>query len=156
MEWLEGYLSQWEGAVLIVSHDRYFLDKVVDHIWEMRSDGLEIYRGNYSAYLQQRQERWELRRQIFEAEKERLVKEVDYIKRNIAGQSTLAGQRQAAPAEPQVEPSRAWASRPCRGKSWIGDQRRGGYLDPHDGRRGGGPAHPRPAPAIQPPAPACT
>ncbi len=36
VEWLEGYLSQWEGATLIVSHDRYFLDKVVNHIWEMR------------------------------------------------------------------------------------------------------------------------
>ncbi|MBN1146343.1 MAG: ABC-F family ATP-binding cassette domain-containing protein [Anaerolineales bacterium] len=88
VEWLEGYLSQWEGAVLIVSHDRYFLDRVVDHIWEMRSGGLEVYRGNYSAYLQQRQERWELRQQIYAAEKERLEKELDYVKRNIAGQGT--------------------------------------------------------------------
>ena len=37
VEWLEGYLSQWSGATLIVSHDRYFLDRVVDHIWEMRT-----------------------------------------------------------------------------------------------------------------------
>jgi ATP-binding cassette subfamily F protein 3 len=88
VEWLEGYLSQWEGAVLIVSHDRYFLDRVVDHIWEMRSGGFEVYRGNYSAYLQHRQERWELRQQIYEAEKERLEKDLDYIKRNIAGQGT--------------------------------------------------------------------
>jgi ATP-binding cassette subfamily F protein 3 len=89
VEWLEGYLSQWEGATLIVSHDRYFLDKVVDHIWEMSKSGLETYRGNYSAYLQQRQERWDLRQQVFEAEKERLEKELDYIKRNISGQNTL-------------------------------------------------------------------
>jgi ATP-binding cassette subfamily F protein 3 len=89
VEWLEGYLSQWDGAALLVSHDRYFLDRVVDHIWEMRADGLEVYRGNYSAYLQQRQERWELRQQIFQAEKERLEKDMDYIKRNIAGQNTL-------------------------------------------------------------------
>ena len=39
VEWLEGYLSQWEGAALIVSHDRYFLDRVVDHIWEMSRSG---------------------------------------------------------------------------------------------------------------------
>ena len=88
VEWLEGYLSQWDGAVLIVSHDRYFLDRVVDHIWEMRATGLEVYRGNYTAYLQQRQLRWDLRQQIYEAEKERLEKELDYIKRNIAGQGT--------------------------------------------------------------------
>jgi len=88
VEWLEGYLSQWEGAALIVSHDRYFLDRVADHIWEMKGIGLEIYHGNYSAYLQQRQERWELSQNIYESEKSRLLKELDYIKRNIAGQNT--------------------------------------------------------------------
>jgi len=87
VEWLEGYLSQWSGATLIVSHDRYFLDRVVDHIWEMRSNGLEVYRGNYSAYIEQRQQRWELRQQLFASEKARLEKEMDYIKRNISGQN---------------------------------------------------------------------
>ena len=87
VEWLEGYLSQWSGATLIVSHDRYFLDRVVDHIWEMRSNMLEVYRGNYSAYIEQRQQRWELRQQLFAAEKARLEKELDYIKRNISGQN---------------------------------------------------------------------
>jgi ATP-binding cassette, subfamily F, member 3 len=87
VEWLEGYLSQWSGATLIVSHDRYFLDRVVDHIWEMRSDNLEIYRGNYTSYIQQRQHRWELRQQLFTSEKARLEKELDYIKRNISGQN---------------------------------------------------------------------
>ncbi len=89
VEWLEGALSQWEGAVLIVSHDRYFLDRVINQIWEMNRNGLEVYRGNYSAYLNQRQERWELRQKLFETEKERLEKELDYIQRNIAGQNTL-------------------------------------------------------------------
>ncbi|MCK4977334.1 MAG: ABC-F family ATP-binding cassette domain-containing protein, partial [Anaerolineales bacterium] len=88
VEWLEGYLYQWDGAKLLVSHDRYFLDKVVDHIWEMDTTGLETYRGNYTAYLQQRQERWELRQNLFESEKGRLQKELDYVKRNIAGQRT--------------------------------------------------------------------
>jgi ATP-binding cassette, subfamily F, member 3 len=89
VEWLEGYLSQWDGAVLIVSHDRYFLDKVVDHIWEMSANGIETYRGNYTAYVQQRQERWELRQQLFESEKARLLKEMEYVKRNISGQNVL-------------------------------------------------------------------
>ncbi len=89
VEWLEGYLSQWEGAVLIVSHDRYFLDRVANLIIEMMPGRSEVYHGNYSAYLLQRQERWQRRQDVFEKEKERLEKEVDYIKRNIAGQNTL-------------------------------------------------------------------
>ena len=67
IEWLEGTLRTWDGAVLLVSHDRYFLDRVVNTIWEMGRDNIEIYRGNYSAYLQQRQERWDRRRQEFDA-----------------------------------------------------------------------------------------
>lgn len=89
VEWLEGYLSQWQGAALIVSHDRYFLDRVVNQVWEMSSTGLEVYHGNYSAYLHQREERYQLRLQHFESEKERLLKELDYIRRNISGQNTL-------------------------------------------------------------------
>jgi ATP-binding cassette subfamily F protein 3 len=56
-------------------------------ILEMSRLGLEMYRGNYSAYLQQRQERWARRQEVFAAEKERLLKEADYIKRNITGQN---------------------------------------------------------------------
>ncbi len=88
VEWLEGYLNQWKGAVLLVSHDRYFLDRVVDHVWELQPDGLEVYRGNYSVYLQERQMRWERRGEVFESEKERLEQELDFIKRNITAQQT--------------------------------------------------------------------
>lgn len=88
IEWLEGTLRLWEGALLVVSHDRYFLDKVVNRIWEMSASHLEVYRGNYSAYLQQRQERWERHEQLYEAERERLGKELEFIRRHIAGQNT--------------------------------------------------------------------
>jgi ATP-binding cassette subfamily F protein 3 len=88
VEWLEGYLSQWPGAALLVSHDRYFLDKVVDHVWEMDHGRIQVYRGNYSAYVQQRQERWERAQQVHLSEKARLEKELDYVKRNISGQRT--------------------------------------------------------------------
>jgi ATP-binding cassette subfamily F protein 3 len=87
VEWLENYIKDWDGAALIVSHDRYFLDKVCNHIWEMGRTGFETYRGNYTHYLQQRHARWERRSKTFEAEKLRLEKELDYIKRNIAGQN---------------------------------------------------------------------
>ncbi|GAB4398737.1 MAG: ABC-F family ATP-binding cassette domain-containing protein [Anaerolineales bacterium] len=89
VEWLEGYLSQWQGAALIVSHDRYFLDRVCNQIWELTPNGLETYRGNYSAYVQQRQERWQRREETFQSEKEKLLKEIEYIKKNISGQNTL-------------------------------------------------------------------
>jgi len=90
LEWLERTLRDWEGALLVVSHDRYFLDSVVNTIWEMSRSGIEVYSGNYSAYLKQRQERWEREQQVYEEEKARLQKEVDYVQRNIVRASTNA------------------------------------------------------------------
>ena len=87
VEWLEGYLSQWEGAAVIVSHDRYFLDKVASDILEMAFGVTEHYPGNYSAYLLTREQRWERRFAVFESEKEKLLKDVEYIKKNISGQN---------------------------------------------------------------------
>jgi ATP-binding cassette subfamily F protein 3 len=89
VEWLEGYLTQWEGAAVIVSHDRYFLDHACNLLLEMSLSGSELYRGNYSIYLQERENRWNHRNEIFESEKEKLVKEVEYIRKNISGQNTL-------------------------------------------------------------------
>ena len=118
VEWLEGYLSQWDGAILIVSHDRYFLDRVVDHIWEMSASGLELYRGNYSAYIQQRQERWELRQQLFETEMERLLKELDYVKRNISGQRTQQAKGKLRRLSRQVEAIESLGSEALLDKNW--------------------------------------
>ncbi|HLA45674.1 MAG TPA: ATP-binding cassette domain-containing protein, partial [Aggregatilineales bacterium] len=61
IEWLESYLNNFAGAILMVSHDRYFMDKVVSVIWELEWGTVELYRGSYSHYLQQREERYELR-----------------------------------------------------------------------------------------------
>lgn len=90
IEWLEGTLRTWEGALLVVSHDRYFLDNVVNRIWELSQSGFEIYNGNYSHFVQQRQERWARRETEFKAIKERFLSELDYIKRNIARDATRA------------------------------------------------------------------
>ncbi len=89
VEWLEGYLTQWEGAAVVVSHDRYFLDHACNALLEMAASGSEYYRGNYTTYLNEREVRWAHRFEIFESEKEKLLKEVEYIKRNISGQNTL-------------------------------------------------------------------
>ncbi|HEX9019195.1 MAG TPA: ATP-binding cassette domain-containing protein, partial [Anaerolineaceae bacterium] len=90
VEWLERILHDWEGAVLIVSHDRYFLDNTVNTIWEMSREGIEVYPGNYSAYLLQRLERWDFMERVYSEEKSRLLKEVDYIQRNWVRDSTHA------------------------------------------------------------------
>jgi len=88
IEWLEHTLKDWEGAVLVASHDRYFLDNAVNTIWEMSHSGIEVYSGNYSNYLLQRDSRWEYAQRVFEEEKERLQKEVDFVQRNWVRAST--------------------------------------------------------------------
>ena len=87
VEWLEGYLNQWEGAAVIVSHDRYFLDHACNALLETALSGSEFYRGNYSAYLRERENRWNHRLEVFESERDKLLKDVEYIKKNIAGQN---------------------------------------------------------------------
>jgi ATP-binding cassette subfamily F protein 3 len=87
LEWLENWLGTWPGASVIVSHDRYFLDRTVEAVWELRADGLEVFRGDYTAYVRQRQERLELAQDRYEAQQERVRREQDYIQRNIAGQN---------------------------------------------------------------------
>ena len=118
VEWLEGYLSKWEGTALLVSHDRYFLDKVVDNIWEMRQSGIEVFHGNYSAYVQQRRERWELRQKLYEREKERLEKELDYIKRNIAGQNTVQAKGRLKRLSRQLDAIDKGGLEAIQGKKW--------------------------------------
>ncbi len=87
VEWLEGYLSQWDGAAIIVSHDRYFLDHTCNALLEMAVSGSEFYRGNYSTYLLERENRWNHRVEVFESERGKLLKDVEYIKKNISGQN---------------------------------------------------------------------
>ncbi len=102
VEWLENYLKDWPGAVLIVSHDRYFLDQVVDTILEM-SPALETYHGNYSAYLVQREERYQRRLEEYQMQQEFIEKEEDYIRRNIAGQNTRQAQGRRRRLERMLE-----------------------------------------------------
>ncbi|MGD2206329.1 MAG: ABC-F family ATP-binding cassette domain-containing protein [Anaerolineae bacterium] len=86
IEWLEGYLNNWEGTVVLVAHDRYFLDRVVHKVWELAFGGLEIYSGNYSHYVQQREERHERRLKEYQAQQAFIAKEEEYIRRYMAGQ----------------------------------------------------------------------
>ncbi len=105
VEWLETYLKEWEGAVLIVSHDRYFLDQVAQTIFEM-TPALELYHGNYSAYLAQRAERYQRRLEEYQTQVEFVEKEEEYIRRNIAGQNTRQAQGRRKRLERMLEEAR--------------------------------------------------
>ena len=118
VEWLEGTLTQWEGSTLLVSHDRYFLDKVATTILEMSRNGLEVFRGNYSAYLQQRQDRWEERLRIFESERERLEKDLDYIRRNLAGQNVSQARGRLRRLSRQLQAINQLGMQAVVGKNW--------------------------------------
>ena len=86
VEWLEAWLRDWNGAVIIVSHDRYFLDQTASQVWEM-TPALEVYRGNYTAYLTQREARYTRRLAEFEAQNEYIEKQEDYIRRFLGTQN---------------------------------------------------------------------
>ena len=86
IQWLEDYLKEFRGAAVLVSHDRYLLEHVATMIWEM-TPALEIYRGNYEAYVRQREERFQRRLLEYKTQKEFIDKEDEYIRRNMAGQN---------------------------------------------------------------------
>lgn len=88
MEWLESYLKTYRGAVLVVSHDRYFLDAVCTRIWELAGKTILTYKGNYSAYLPQREAADERQQKMHDAALEKAAKLQDYIDRNLVRAST--------------------------------------------------------------------
>jgi ATP-binding cassette subfamily F protein 3 len=95
LEWLEEYLSHWKGAFIIVSHDRYFLDKLVNKIWELEFGRLYEYPGNYSRYRALRAERLERQWKLYEEQQEFIKRSEEFIRRNIAGGDFRASQAQA-------------------------------------------------------------
>jgi ATP-binding cassette subfamily F protein 3 len=92
VEWLEATLRDYRGGLIIASHDRYFIDAVADTVWDLRYGQIEVYRGNYTDYLLQRDERRERQLKEYERQREFIAKEEDYIRRNIAGQNTRQAQ----------------------------------------------------------------
>ena len=73
VEWLEEYISHFRGTVLTISHDRYFLDRVVSRIVEIQGGRAEFYSGNYSFYVQEKQARYELRMKQYEKEQAKIA-----------------------------------------------------------------------------------
>ena len=88
MEWLENYLKSYSGAVLVVSHDRYFLDNVCTKIWEVSFQTMTTYKGNFSAYLPQKEAADALRQKQHDADVALAEKLQDYVDRNLVRAST--------------------------------------------------------------------
>src|SRR6266436_10106402 len=86
LEWLETYLGGWKGAMVVVAHDRYFLDRVVSRTIEMAFGRIEEYPGNYTRYIQLREERMERRLREYEAQQEHITRTEEFIRRYKAGQ----------------------------------------------------------------------
>ena len=93
LKWLEDYLMTYRGAILTVSHDRYFLDKIVMHIYEAERGRLYSYSGNYSAYLVQKEERRARAEKEYEMQQVQIAQMQTYIDKNMARASTAASAR---------------------------------------------------------------
>jgi len=91
-EWLEDFLTRGNRSFIVVSHDRYFLDRVTTRTLEVFQARVTSYKGNFSAYWRQRDERTELQRKTYEKQQEFIARTEDFIRRNIAGQKTVQAQ----------------------------------------------------------------
>ncbi len=88
LKWLEEYLVNYNGAILTVSHDRYFLDKIVSHIYEVERGRVYSYAGNYSKYLAQRAQRRAREEKEYEMQQMQIAQLQSYVDKNIARAST--------------------------------------------------------------------
>lgn len=84
LTWLEGYLRNYRGALLIVSHDRYFLDQLVQEVYEISLGRIHFYPGNYTNYLIQKEKRIEQAENAFEKQQKEIARQEEFIEKNIA------------------------------------------------------------------------
>ncbi len=90
IEWLEKYLQHYKGAVVIVSHDRYFLDRMVTKIVELYQEQLHFYTGNYTYYLQEKEQRIELQKRAYENQQDYIRQQEKFVERFKAKASKAA------------------------------------------------------------------
>ena len=86
--WLEQYLANYQGALLLVTHDRYFLDRITNRIYELDNGSLYVYEGNYEVYLEQRLERDRLEKEMAEKHDNTLKRELAWLNRGPRARST--------------------------------------------------------------------
>ena len=84
VEWLEGYINSFKGTVLVISHDRYFIDRIADRVIEITDGHAEFYSGNYSFYMDEKQARFDLQMKQYEQEQAKL-KQLGYTVERMKG-----------------------------------------------------------------------
>ncbi len=120
-QWLEQFLSESAQAMIIVSHDRYFLDRVTNRTFELFHGTIDAYTGNFSAYWRQKAERVEVERRTYERQQDEIAKTEEFIRKNFYGQkATQAEDRRKKLARiERVQPPReivgpAMSFPPCK------------------------------------------
>ena len=88
LDWLENYLKNYSGAILVVSHDQYFLDNLATQIFELQFGKLTVFKGNYSAYVAERQLRDRQQEEAYEKQQEKIKKDEEFIQKNIVRAKT--------------------------------------------------------------------
>ncbi|WP_294756991.1 ABC-F family ATP-binding cassette domain-containing protein [uncultured Lactobacillus sp.] len=88
LDWLESYLKNYSGAILVVSHDQYFLDNLATQIFELQFGKLTVFKGNYSAYVAERQLRDRQQEEAYEKQQEQIKKDEEFIQKNIVRAKT--------------------------------------------------------------------
>jgi ATP-binding cassette subfamily F protein 3 len=88
VEWLEDFFSAYKNAFVIISHDRFLLDRLATKIVEVDAGRANVYTGNYSAYVRQREERRMVQMREYEKQQEMIERTEEFIRRNLAGQKT--------------------------------------------------------------------
>ncbi len=88
--WLEDYIKDYKGTVIVVSHDRFFLDRCVTEIWDMEEGRIRCYSGNYTAYKEQKELYLKEQNRLYEQQEKEVAKLTDYIDRNLVRASTSA------------------------------------------------------------------
>jgi ATP-binding cassette subfamily F protein 3 len=88
LSWLEDYLQSYKGAILVVSHDRYFLDKICNRIWEVFHHQLHTYPGNYSTYIRLKEERYTRQLKEYEQQQAEIAELKDFVARNLVRATT--------------------------------------------------------------------
>src|SRR5690606_24473921 len=104
--WLEAYLRTLDATVLVVSHDRAFLDRVVDHVLHLEAGTAVPYTGGYRAFIVQREERRLSQQRAYDQQQRKIAAEEEYIRRNIAGQNSrqAKGRRTRLARLPRLSP----------------------------------------------------
>src|SRR6267378_281175 len=116
VEWLEEFLQSYASGFVIISHDRYFLDRACRRIIEVENGRATSYSGNYSRYLVEREEQREIQQRAYDNQQRMIAKTEDFIRRNLAGQKTK-----------QAKSRRTMLQRLERVESVRGDQASGDF-----------------------------